>query len=110
MPHKPLAAGTSLYALAVLDVPGMPEGRPALLLGDAGERAAAAAAEVVAEIPPQACDHVTACLPLQSLTPPTSPLQSSIPHCYPCRSPFGRSVHPHRASARAGDCGPGGSH
>lgn len=34
----------------------------------------------------------------------------SIPHCCPCRSPFGRSVHPHRAPARAGDCGPGGSH
>ncbi|KAI7838701.1 hypothetical protein COHA_007499 [Chlorella ohadii] len=27
-------AGTITYALAVLDVPGMPEGRPALLLGD----------------------------------------------------------------------------
>lgn len=33
---RPPAAGSPLYALAVLEVPGMPEGRPMLLLGDAG--------------------------------------------------------------------------
>lgn len=36
-PCRCTIAGTVLYALAVLDVPGMPEGRPALLLGDSGE-------------------------------------------------------------------------
>lgn len=36
-PSRCTIAGAVLYALAVLDVPGMPEGRPALLLGDSGE-------------------------------------------------------------------------
>ncbi|PRW57862.1 helicase MOV-10 [Chlorella sorokiniana] len=85
--------GTSLYALAVLDVPGMPEGRPALLLGDAVyiRTAHQPAREIVALV--AATDGSTAFLLLPAEfweQPDVAPL---IPHLAAASSALPESTH-----------------